>query len=120
MLAREKLNTTAIIDELGSLNKTTKGILDKIKNKEHINIDEAIASIEEVIFNLDIHINSDGVTVNKNMTVNEEFKSRFESLKLKTQLLTTNLKGNTHTDIKPIAENIQKEIGILSSLLIKE
>ena len=120
MLAMEKLNTTAIIDELGSLNKTTKGILDKIKNKEHINIDEAIASIEEVIFNLDIHINSDGVTVNKNMTVNEEFKSRFESLKLKTQLLTTNLKGNTHTDIKPIAENIQKEIGILSSLLIKE
>lgn len=111
--AMKRLNTSAVVNELGSINKTTTKILDNIKDKEYIDINKATSSIEEAIDNLDLAI------TNEEVTVNEEFKSKFESLKDKAQSLINSLKENNYENIKPIAESVQEEVGLLSSLLIK-
>ena len=109
-----RLNTTAIIDELGSLNKTTKGILDKIKNTEYINTKETIEAINKTMKNIKESLSSGDVTVSP------DFESRFRHFEDDVTLFKTYLNENKYSELKIATKTIQEEIEMLSSFLVKE
>ena len=112
--AMKRLNTTAIINELGSLNKTTKGILDKIKNTETIDTKKAIESIDKTMKNIGEALTSGDITVNF------DFESRFKHFQEDVTLFKTYLNENKYSELKVAAKTIQEEIEMLSSFLVKE
>ena len=112
--AMKRLNTTAIIDELGSLNKTTKEILDKIKNTESIDTKEIIESIDKTMNTLKDALSWGDVTVNS------DFESRFKHFQEDITLFKTYVNENKYSELKVTTETIQEEIAMLSSLLVKE
>ena len=114
--AMKKITESSIIHELTSLNKTMEGILYKIKNAESINTKEVIDSIDATINTLEEALTS------ADITEYPDFQKMFKTFK-KTEiesLFKTYLTDNKYSELKIAAKAIQEDIGMLSSLLVKE